>query len=90
MKYALPFLTALLLVPLAASSSHAAGAPTKNTNFILLEAEQFADLGGWDTDQHPWIKWVQPTCSRTDLVYRSGGGDLRGAGTQRGSGDGEG
>ncbi|MGA2069686.1 MAG: hypothetical protein ABSG86_32335, partial [Thermoguttaceae bacterium] len=25
--------------------------PAKNSNGIFLEAEQFADTGGWDTDQ---------------------------------------
>ncbi len=42
-------LTALLLAPLVGLC--AAETSSRNPGVILLEAEQFADLGGWDLDQ---------------------------------------
>ncbi len=39
------------LLPSPLSKLQAAVAPTKNPDVIFLEAEQFADLGGWDVDQ---------------------------------------
>ena len=49
MKHTHTLLTVLLLAPLV--TLHAADAQAKNPDVILLEAEQFADPGGWDTDQ---------------------------------------
>jgi len=49
MKRTFIILAALLLAPLAVL--HAAEALAKNSEVIFLEAEQFADTGGWDTDQ---------------------------------------
>lgn len=39
------------LVPAPLVALQAAEAWAKNTGLIFLEAEQFADIGGWDTDQ---------------------------------------
>jgi len=39
------------LLPARVSSILADAPPAKDANLIFLEAEQFADTGGWDTDQ---------------------------------------
>lgn len=46
MSQTLTFLAALLLAALLAGAAQA-----NNPDIIFLEAEQFADTGGWDTDQ---------------------------------------
>ncbi len=37
---------------------------------VLLEAEQFTDIGGWVSISSPWTRWAHPICSRMAWVCR--------------------
>jgi len=49
-----------LLLCLASPSAFAQAKPQANGEFLFLEAEQFADLGGWDLDQQSMDQMGSP------------------------------
>jgi len=45
--------------------------PVKNSNGIFLEAEQFADTGGWDTDLQKSASGTRVIQIRSHILFRS-------------------
>ncbi|MEZ6069455.1 MAG: hypothetical protein R3C10_04095 [Pirellulales bacterium] len=63
--------TALGLLARSSSLAEPGGQDADTGEFLFLEAEAFADRGGWELDQQSMDQMGSPTCSPTAWVFRS-------------------